>query len=105
LLDDSSRGGGLRRFADLGGGRGELCGLLARSEVRTVLVDLDQQMLAEGTRPAVRADIAALSMPDASVDAAAAVNCLYFLADQERADTIPPPLEITKKGAHVWTQR
>jgi SAM-dependent methyltransferase len=187
--------GGCRRFVDLGGGRGELCGLLARSGVRTVLVDLDQQMLAEGTRPAVRAHIAALSMPDASVDAAAAVNCLYFLADplvaireayrvlepggifvasspsrwndaelagidprwgraspfdsedapalvgavfgdvevetwelvayhlpdleairdylhafavpdwQRRADTIPPPLEITKKGAHVWTQR
>jgi SAM-dependent methyltransferase len=187
--------GGCRRFADLGGGRGDLCGLLAQSGVRSVLVDLDEQMLAEGTRPAVRADIAALPMPDASFDAAAAINCLYFLADplvaireayrllgpggtfiasspsrwndpqlegidprwgraspfdsedapalvatvfgdaeveawelvayhlpdrdairdylhafdvpewQERADSISPPLEITKKGAHVWTQR
>jgi SAM-dependent methyltransferase len=72
---------GCRRFADLGGGRGELCGLLARSGVATVLLDLDEQMVAEGTRPAIRADIGALPMSDASVDAAAAINCLYFLAD------------------------
>ena len=63
------------------GGRGELCWLLAGSGVQTVLVDLDEQMLAEGTRPAVGADVAALPLADASVDAAAAINCLYFLAD------------------------
>ena len=45
------RAEGCRRFADLGGGRGELCGLLAGSGVATVLVDLDEQMLGEGTRP------------------------------------------------------
>ena len=75
------RADGCRRFADLGGGRGELCWLLAGSGVQTVLVDLDEQMLAEGTRPAVGADVAALPLADASVDAAAAINCLYFLAE------------------------
>ena len=69
------------RFADLGGGRGELCRYLAASGVDKVLVDLDEQMLAEGTRPAVRADLARLPLADASVDAAAAIICLYFLAD------------------------
>lgn len=72
---------GCRRFADLGGGRGELCARLGATGVRTVLVDLDQQMLAEGARPAVRADLAAVPLGAASVDGAAAVNCLYFLDD------------------------
>ncbi len=186
---------GCRRFADLGGGRGELCARLGAAGVRTVLVDLDQQMLAEGARPAVRADLAAVPLRAVSMDGAAAVNCLYFLDDplvgiaeahrilrpggtfiasapsrwndpelegvdprwgrpspfdsedapafvgamfadleidrwelvayrlpnreairdylhafdvpdwQQRAEAIEPPLEITKRGAHVWARR
>jgi SAM-dependent methyltransferase len=72
---------GCRRFADLGGGRGDLCARLNSARVRTVLVDLDQQMLAEGARPAIRADLAAVPLRTASVDGAAALNCLYFLDD------------------------
>src|SRR4051794_905561 len=53
---------GCRHFADLGGGRGELCARLGPAGVRTVLVDLDLQMLAEGARPAVRADLAAVPL-------------------------------------------
>jgi SAM-dependent methyltransferase len=73
--------GGCRRFVDLGGGRGELCGLLANAGVDTVLADLDEQMLGEGTRPALLADLARLPLANASIDAAAAINCLYFLPD------------------------
>src|SRR5206468_10358512 len=72
---------GARRFADLGGGRGPIAVLAAEAGLETVVVDLDARMLAETRRPAVRGDLTALPLATGSVDAAAAVNCLYFLAD------------------------
>ena len=72
---------GVRTFAELGGGRGPIAALLAPRGVRTCVVDLDPQMLAEAHRPAVRADIASLPLPDGCLDGAAAVNSLYFLGD------------------------
>jgi len=72
---------GVRRFAELGGGRGPICALLAARRIATCVVDLDPKMLAETHPPAVRADMAALPLADAALDGAAAVNCLYFLAD------------------------
>ena len=72
---------GTRRFLELGGGRGPVSALLARPGVRTCVVDVDPQMVAETTRPAIRADIAALPLSDGTVDGAAAINSLYFLSD------------------------
>jgi SAM-dependent methyltransferase len=72
---------GTRRFLELGGGRGPVSALLAARGVRTCVVDIDRQMLGESTRPAVRADIAALPLPDGMADGAAAINSLYFLSD------------------------
>ena len=76
---------GVRRFAELGGGRGPIAALLAAMEVATCVVDRDLQMSAEAHRPAIRADIAALPFADGTIDGAAAVNCLYFLADPRTA--------------------
>lgn len=72
---------GVRRFAELGGGRGPIAALLAPRGVQTCVVDTDVQMLAETHRPGIRADICQLPFPDRSVDGAAAVNCLYFVLD------------------------
>jgi SAM-dependent methyltransferase len=72
---------GTRRFLELGGGRGPVSALLGPRGVRTCVVDIDRQMLGESTRPAVRADIAALPLPDGMADGAAAINSLYFLSD------------------------
>jgi SAM-dependent methyltransferase len=74
---------GARRFADLGGGRGPIAVLAAAAGLETVVIDLDAQMLAETHRPAVRGDLTALPLATGSLDAAAAVNCLYFLADPQ----------------------
>jgi SAM-dependent methyltransferase len=49
--------------------------------VQTVVVDLDEQMLAETQPPAVRGDLRALPLADESLDGAAAINCYYFLDD------------------------
>lgn len=70
---------GVERFAEIGGGRGPISRLLAAGGVHTCVVDLDTQMLAETSGPAVRADLRALPLADASVDGVATVNCLYFL--------------------------
>lgn len=72
---------GARRFADLGGGRGPLAAIAANAGLETVVVDLDEQMLAETHRPAVRGELGALPLATGALDAVAAVNCLYFLAD------------------------
>jgi SAM-dependent methyltransferase len=72
---------GVRSFAELGGGRGPISTLLGPRGIRATVVDLDPEMLAGANGPAVRADIAALPFADTSVDGAAAVNCLYFLAE------------------------
>lgn len=72
---------GVTRFAEIGGGRGPISELLAPRGVATCVIDLDEQMLAEAHRPAVRADIQRLPLPDASVDGLAAINCFYFLPD------------------------
>lgn len=69
------------RFVELGGGRGPISVILAGHGIRCCVVDLDPQMLAEAYRPAVHADITAVPLPDARMDGAAAVNCLYFLDD------------------------
>jgi SAM-dependent methyltransferase len=76
---------GVARFVELGGGRGPIASLPRRPGVRTCVVDLDPRMLAEAHRPAMRADIAFLPLADACVDGAAAINCLYFLADPRTA--------------------
>jgi SAM-dependent methyltransferase len=72
---------GTRRFLELGGGRGPVSALLAPRGVRACVVDIDPQMVDESTRPAVRADIAALPLPDGMADGAAAINSLYFLSN------------------------
>ncbi|MBA2607812.1 MAG: class I SAM-dependent methyltransferase [Actinobacteria bacterium] len=72
---------GVQRFAEIGGGRGPIAQILAGVGVATVVVDSDEQMLAEAPRPSVRGDLRALPLLDASVDGVAAVNCLYFLDD------------------------
>ncbi len=72
---------GTRTFAELGGGRGPIAEHLAPHGVATCVVDLDEQMLAEAHRPAVRGDLRALPLAEESVDGAAAVNSLYFLPD------------------------
>ena len=76
-------GHGARRIGDLGGGRGPIAALATDAGLETVVVDLDEQMLAETHRPAVRGDVTALPLATGSLDAAAAVNCLYFLADPQ----------------------
>src|SRR5262245_28166120 len=70
---------GAHRFVELGGGRGPIAALVAAAGLATIVVDLDEHMLAEAHRPAVRGDLGALALATGSVDAAAAVNCLYFL--------------------------
>jgi SAM-dependent methyltransferase len=72
---------GARRFVELGGGRGPIAAIASERGVATVVLDLDEQMLDEAHRPAVRGDLGALPIATESVDAAAAVNCLYFLDD------------------------
>jgi SAM-dependent methyltransferase len=70
----------VRRFAELGGGRGPISAILAGKGMATCVVDLDDQMLAEAHhRHAVKADIRLIPAPDGVFDGAAAVNCLYFL--------------------------
>jgi SAM-dependent methyltransferase len=74
----------VRRFVELGGGRGPISALLAGglpADGTTCVVDIDWLMVTEAPRPAVRGDLAALPLADRSVDGAAAVNCLYFLPD------------------------
>ena len=72
---------GISRFAEIGGGRGPIAALLASHDVAVAVLDLDEQMLADAHRPSVRADLRLLPLADASVDGAAAVNCLYFVDD------------------------
>jgi SAM-dependent methyltransferase len=89
---------GVRRFAELGGGRGPIAGLLAPRGVATYVIDLDQQMVAEAHRPAVRADITALPLLDECCDGAAAVNCLYFVADPRIA--LNEAKRVLRSGGH-----
>jgi SAM-dependent methyltransferase len=76
---------GVRRFAELGGGRGPIATILAARGVQTCVVDLDPRMLAEAHRPAIRGDLSALPIAEGAVDGVAAVNCLYFLTDPATA--------------------
>jgi SAM-dependent methyltransferase len=75
----------VRRFAELGGGRGPISAILAGEDVATLVVDLDDRMLADSHRPALKADIRRVPVPDGAFDGAAAVNCLYFLDDPRTA--------------------
>lgn len=74
-------GHGVARFAELGGGRGPIARRLASAGVATCVVDLDEQMLSEAHRPAVRGDLRRLPLAAEAFDGIAAVNCLYFLDD------------------------
>jgi ubiquinone/menaquinone biosynthesis C-methylase UbiE len=76
---------GIRTLAELGGGRGPIAADLSAAGIRTCVVDLDGKMLAESHRPVIRGDISALPIRDGAIDGAAAVNCLYFLADPRTA--------------------
>lgn len=80
-LADRLAGEEVERFAEIGGGRGPIATILGARGVRTCVVDLDEQMLSEAHRPAMRGDLRALPLATASLDSVAAVNCLYFLAD------------------------
>jgi SAM-dependent methyltransferase len=73
--------GGAKTFAEVGGGRGPIAEALKGRHVATCVVDRDEQMLAAVSGPAARADLLALPFADESLDAVAAVNCLYFLDD------------------------
>lgn len=79
------RESGVTRFAEIGGGRGPIAKILAAHDVASCVVDLDNQMLADAHRPAVRGDLCSLPLADESVDGVAAVNCLYFLDDPTMA--------------------
>src|SRR5437667_10150624 len=76
---------GATRLVELGGGRGPVAALAAAQGVATVVVDLDEQMLAEAHPPSVRGDLEALPLATCSVDGATAINCLYFLAEPRHA--------------------
>src|SRR5579875_396475 len=65
----------------VGGGGGPISTLLVQQGIEATVVDIDAETLAEVNCPAVRADVAAIPFADASFDGAAAVNCLYFLAE------------------------
>lgn len=75
------RAAAVRRFVEVGGGRGPIARLLAAPGVATCVLDLDDQMLAEAHRPAVQGDLRETPFATGSVDAVAAINCLYFLDD------------------------
>jgi SAM-dependent methyltransferase len=72
---------GTTTFAEIGGGRGPVAAILGPTGVVTVVVDRDEQMLAEAHPPAARGDLRSLPLADASVDGIAAINCLYLLDD------------------------
>ena len=72
---------GCRRFCELGGGRGPITALLAARGIDASVVDRDEQMVAEASRPAMRGDLRMLPLRSGAFDAAAAINCLYFLPD------------------------
>ena len=72
---------GVARFAEVGGGHGPVAELLAPHGVATCVIDLDEDMVAEAHRPAVRGDIRRLPLADGSVGGVAAINCLYFVDD------------------------
>jgi SAM-dependent methyltransferase len=72
---------GAQSFVELGAGRGPMSRILAASGVRAIALDTDDRMLAESHRPAIKGDLGHLPLGDGCVDAASAVNCLYFLAD------------------------
>jgi SAM-dependent methyltransferase len=68
----------VQRLAEIGGGRGPVSELL---DTMTVVLDRDEEMIAECSRPAVRGDLGALPFAASSFDGVAAINCLYFLDD------------------------
>ena len=55
----------VRRFAELGGGRGPISAILAGEGVATCVVHLDDQMIAQAHHPALKADIRRLDTPTA----------------------------------------
>jgi SAM-dependent methyltransferase len=68
-----------RRFVELGASHGPISSLLAPSGVQCASIDLNPP---PGCfQPTVRADLRALPLLAESQDAAAAINCLYFLGD------------------------
>lgn len=75
------RGEAIGRFLELGGGSGRISRLLAPDGVRCLLLDLNVTDWDAHHRPAAIGDLRSVPVRPASFDAAAAVNCLYFLAD------------------------
>lgn len=70
---------GIRSFIELGAAHGPISQLLAPAGVECTAVDLDPP--ADHFEPLLRADLRSIPLPDNSVDAVSAVNCLYFLGD------------------------
>ena len=89
------RSAGVRRFLELGGGRGPISQLLA-GDAWCVLLDLNVQSWEGHHRPAVVGDLRSLPVRRRSFDAVAAVNCLYFLGSPVSA--IAEAYEALKPG-------
>ncbi len=83
--------------AEIGSGTGFASGLLAERFAVVVAVDLSAEMLARapyGPAHRVRADAAALPLPDAAIDVAVLVNALLFPVELERV--------LAPSGSIVW---
>ena len=87
---------GARRFVEVGAGRAPMARILGSAGVASVAVDADDEMLAEAHRPAVKADMCHLPLPDGAAHAVAAINCLYFLA--EPADGVREARRVLRDG-------
>jgi SAM-dependent methyltransferase len=68
-------------FVELGGGDGPISKLLAPLGIACAVIDRDPVAWDDGFSSAITGDLRALPLRDGSVDAASAINCLYFLAD------------------------
>lgn len=83
---DLLAGAGVRRVLDVGCGDGALAVAAAASPVKVISADAADAMACAASRhgPAVRADLTALPVADASMDAVVAVNVLDHLAEPAR---------------------
>jgi SAM-dependent methyltransferase len=82
---DLLAGAGVRRVLDIGCGDGALAGAAAVSPIEVISVDAADAMVRAASRhgPVVRADLTALPVADAAMDAVVAVNVLDHLAQPE----------------------
>lgn len=70
---------GVRTFVEMGAARGPISRLLRPFGVRCTAVDNNPPP--DAFEPLIRADLRSVPLPTDSVDAVAAVNCLYFLGE------------------------